>query len=314
MSYRAPGSAAQVAAPRDPQAPSHCFTIDVEEYFQVSNFDRDDQRSRWAGYESRVELGTRYLLERLGALGVRVTFFVLGWVAERHPDLVRAIAGAGHEVASHGYAHEMVTTLSPERFREDVRTGKAILEDVTGNRVLGYRAPSLTITRSTLWALPILVEEGFVYDSSVIPVVHDRYGIPGACPLTHRIDTSAGPLWEVPPSTVTVAGMRIPACGGGYLRLYPFPLFRWLLRRISASGAPIVIYVHPWEIDPDQPRLAGSRLAQFRHYRNLHKTAERIERLLQEFSFGPIREVISEIRFADSPAGWGENNEAVLSL
>jgi polysaccharide deacetylase family protein (PEP-CTERM system associated) len=274
-----------------PSTRRHCLTVDVEEHFQVSSFDSAEHRGRWDGLESRVERNTRAMLDLLAAHQARATFFVLGWVAERYPDLVRAIAAAGHEVASHGYAHEMVTDQTPDAFRRDVRRAKRLLEDITGGAVLGYRAPSFTITKTTLWALPILVEEGYRYDSSIVPIVHDRYGLPGAPAHPHAMATTGGSLWEVPPSTATLCGVTFPVGGGGYLRLYPLPFFLWLLRRVTRSGHPAVLYVHPWELDADQPRMNGSAFSRFRHYRNLDATAPRLRRLLGDFHFGPIREV-----------------------
>ena len=209
------------------------------------------------------------------------------------------IARQGHEVASHGYAHELVTTQTSARFRADVREAKAILEDLTGESVLGYRAPSFTITPDTLWAFNILVEEGYVYDSSVFPVsrvLHDRYGMPGANPWVHEVATEAGVIWEVPLSTVSLGGFRMPIAGGGYFRLFPYSLLRHLLGRVQAQGHPLVMYLHPWELDPDQPRMNGSLVSRFRHYVNLHKTEERLISLLHEFAFGPIRETIQSVR------------------
>jgi polysaccharide deacetylase family protein (PEP-CTERM system associated) len=272
----------------------HCLTVDLEEHFQVSAFDSSERRRHWEEMESRVETNTQRLLDLFAARQIRVTFVILGWVAERHPDLVRAIATGGHEIASHGYAHEVVTSQTPAKFREDVRKAKAILEGLTGGLVLGYRAPSFTITRDTTWALPILVEEGYAYDSSIVPIVHDRYGMPGANPEPHCLATTAGPLWEVPPSTVRFAGMQVPVAGGGYLRLYPFPVFQWLASRVAATQ-PLVIFVHPWELDPAQPRMPGSRFSSFRHYRNLEKTEARLRRLLDRFRFAPIREAIAPV-------------------
>jgi polysaccharide deacetylase family protein (PEP-CTERM system associated) len=270
----------------------HCLTVDVEEHFQASSFDTPELRCRWDTLESRVERNTNVVLDFLAARETQATFFVLGYVAERNPDLLRAIAAAGHEVASHGYAHEMITGQTPERFREDVRRARGILGDLTGQEIAGYRAPSFTITRKTLWALPILAEEGHAYDSSIVPVVHDRYGVPGAPAAPYRLETPSGTLYEIPPSTVSLGPTRVPVGGGGYLRLYPFPLFRWFLDRASATGDPLVLYVHPWELDPDQPRLPGSFLSRFRQYRNLDCTQERLSRLIASRRFAPIRDAI----------------------
>ncbi|MGH7229503.1 MAG: XrtA system polysaccharide deacetylase [Nitrospiraceae bacterium] len=273
----------------------HCLTFDVEEHFQVSAFESPMRRRHWDQSESRVERNTVKILELLGQRDMRATFFVLGWVAKRHPNLVQRIARSGHEIASHGYSHELITTQTPTQFREDVRRAKQILEDLIGEPVLGYRAPSFTITSETTWAFPIIVEEDYAYDSSVFPIMHDRYGLPGANPWCHRLVTDAGPLWEVPPSTVNVAGIRLPISGGGYFRLYPFRLLHWLLKRVEATGQPLVMYFHPWELDPEQPKMSGPLLSRFRHYVNLHKTEERLVRLLQDFRFGPIREVVGPI-------------------
>jgi polysaccharide deacetylase family protein (PEP-CTERM system associated) len=270
----------------------NCLTVDVEEHFHVSAFDTPELRCRWDALESRVERNTAVMLDLLAAHETQATFFILGYVAERHPNLVRAIAAAGHEVASHGYAHEMVTTQTADHFREDVRRARGILGNLTGQEIAGYRAPSFTITRRTLWALPILAEEGHAYDSSIVPVVHDRYGLPGAPATPYRLETSAGVLYEIPPSTVGLGPTRVPVGGGGYLRLYPFPLFRWLLDRASRAGVPLVLYVHPWELDPDQPRLPASLVSRFRQYRNLHCTKERLGHLLSNRRFAPIRDAV----------------------
>src|SRR6266571_5331562 len=288
----------------------HCLTFDIEEHFQVSAFDSPMRRRHWSHFESRVERNTEKLLDLLAMQDVRATFFVLGWVAERHPGLVRAIAQERHEVSSHGYAHELITAQTPATFREDVRKAKALLEDLLGLPVLGYRAPSFTIVQDTIWALPILVEEGYAYDSSIFPIQHDRYGMPGANPDCHCLSTDAGPLWEIPPSTIQIAGIRVPIAGGGYFRLFPYPLLRKLLKYVETGGQPLVMYLHPWEIDPDQPRMNGPLLARFRHYLNLHKTEDRLIHLMNEFSFGPIREAVAPIRHLyeergrDLPRDW----------
>lgn len=291
-----------------PRARAHCLTFDVEEHFQVNAFDSELRRRLWATTESRVERNTEKLLALLERHRYRATFFVLGWIAERHAALVQRIASAGHEVASHGYAHELITGLSPDTFREDVRKARKILEDVIGAPVHGYRAPSFTIVAETRWAHEVLVQEGYRWDSSVVPVVHDVYGLPGANPYVHRIDTPSGPLWELPPSTARVLGTRIAVGGGGYFRLYPYPLLRRWLRRIEASGQPLVFYLHPWELDPEQPRMEGTRLSTFRHYLNLHKVEPRLERLLDDFRFDSVRALLPGFarqaeRAQSAPAG-----------
>jgi polysaccharide deacetylase family protein (PEP-CTERM system associated) len=273
----------------------NALTFDIEDYFHVSAFQSSVPKAEWDRYESRVERNTAKLLELLAASGVRATFFVLGWVAERFPQLVKAIHGDGHEVSCHGYSHEMLSQLNPGTFRDDIHRAKGLLEDLIGCRVLGYRAPSFTVVQKTMWALPILVEEGFAYDSSIFPIRHDRYGMPHANPLCHRLLTSAGPLWEIPPSTVVIGGMRFPIAGGGYFRLLPYRLSRRLLKHVERQGVPLVMYLHPWELDPAQPRIQSSRLSRFRHYVNLDKTEKRLTQLLQDFRFGPICEVIEPI-------------------
>jgi polysaccharide deacetylase family protein (PEP-CTERM system associated) len=273
----------------------NALTIDVEEHYQVSAFERVVRYEDWDGYESRVESNTGKILNILAATGSRATFFILGWIAERHRDLVKSIHAEGHEVASHGYNHEVLTNMGPERFREDVRRSKALLEDIIACNVAGYRAPSFTIMKDTFWALPILVEEGYVYDSSIFPIFHDRYGMPSAEPYCHCLSTDAGPIWEVPPSTTQFAGIRIPIAGGGYFRLFPYLLLRRLLQNVADKGHPLVMYLHPWELDPQQPRIHGPLSSRLRHYLNLGKTEQRLIQLLNDFRFGPICEVIEPI-------------------
>jgi len=278
------------------RTPLHCLTFDVEEHFQVNAFDSAERRSAWTKAESRVERNTDKLLELLDRHRYRATFFVLGWVAERHARLIERIAAAGHEIASHGYAHELISKLTPDAFREDVRKAKKILEDVIGAPVTGYRAPSFTIMPSTRWALEVLVQEGYEWDSSVVPVIHDVYGWPGANPHSHRLATASGPLWELPPATAGLLGTRIAIGGGGHFRLYPYALVRTLLRRIEARGQPIVFYLHPWELDPYQPRMQGSPFSRFRHYLNLDRVEARLERLFDDFRFGTVRALLPALR------------------
>lgn len=268
----------------------HCLTFDIEEHFQVSRFDSPIRRRHWAAFESRVTPNTCKLLELLSRYHTRATFFVLGWVAERHPGLIKQIIECGHEIASHGYAHELVTAQTPELFRADVRKAKQLLEDLTGQPIQGYRAPGFTITRETLWALPILAEEGYTYDSSVVPIRHDHCGIPSADPWPHLRQTASGPIWEVPPSTSNLGGLRLPIAGGSYFRLLPFPLVCRLLQRIARQGRPLVVYFHAWELDPHQPHMEGTFLSRLFHYRNLDKMEYRIASLMNTFPFAPIAE------------------------
>jgi polysaccharide deacetylase family protein (PEP-CTERM system associated) len=272
----------------------NALSVDVEDYFQVSAFDGHVARERWDGLESRVCRNTERLLEIFDEASVRATFFVLGWVAERHPSLVRAIALAGHEIASHGYGHGLVYDMTPGQFREDVRRAKALLESLSGMPVLGYRAPSYSITRDSLWALDVLASEGHMYDASIFPIHHDRYGIPDAPRHAHARSVAHGTIWEFPGSTVRVAGQNLPIGGGGYFRLLPYGWTRRGIERVNRVEArPVMFYLHPWEIDPEQPRIAASVLSRFRHYRNLEKTEGRLRRLLRDFAFAPAFDVLS---------------------
>jgi polysaccharide deacetylase family protein (PEP-CTERM system associated) len=274
----------------------NCLTFDIEEHFQVAAFDSPLRRREWDSFESRVERNTEELLRLLAMKHVHATFFILGWVAERHRGLVQRIAAEGHEIASHGYAHEMITTQTRDQFREDVGKAKKILEDLVGEQVVGYRAPSFTITNATRWALEVLVEVGYRYDSSIFPIFHDRYGIPGADPWCHKVTIPSGEqLWEIPPSTANLVGVRIPVAGGGYFRLIPYSILRWFLHQVENTGHPLVMYLHPWEIDPEQPRMDGPLVSRLRHYTNLNRTSRRLTELLTDFQFAPIREVIGQM-------------------
>jgi polysaccharide deacetylase family protein (PEP-CTERM system associated) len=233
------------------------------------------------------------LLDLLAAADVRATFFVLGWVAERCPDLVRDIASAGHEVASHGWSHTPVWRLSEAAFADEVSRSRVLLEELSGQAVIGYRAPTFSITTSTLWALDVLRRAGYRYDSSIFPVHHDRYGIPDAPTAVHR---GAGGMWEVPLAVLELGGARLPVAGGGYFRLYPLWLTRWAIRRLERAGRPAVVYLHPWEFDPGQPAVPGlGRLRTFRHRVGIGRTAEKLARLLREFRFAPARTVLEQL-------------------
>jgi polysaccharide deacetylase family protein (PEP-CTERM system associated) len=271
----------------------NAMTIDVEDYFHVSAFDGVVPRSSWARLECRVERNTDRLLGIFEESGITATFFVLGWVAERYPDLVRRIAAAGHELASHGYAHRLVYDLTPSAFRDDVRRSKTLLEDAAGVAVQGYRAPSYSITPRSLWALDILIEEGFAYDASIFPIHHDRYGIPVSARHPYRLERVSGELIEVPGTTVQWGPMNLPIAGGGYFRIFPYELTSWGINRINRrEQRPAIFYLHPWEIDPEQPRLPAGLLTRFRHYRHLDVTEDRLRRLIGEFAFGPVRTVL----------------------
>ena len=269
------------------------LTVDVEDYFQVSAFAGSIPTSSWGSYESRVCRNTQRLLEIFAEERVRGTFFVLGWVAERYPELVRQIADAGHEVASHSYDHGLVYERSPRSFVNDLRRARTAIEDATGIAVTGYRAPSFSIVEQSLWALDVLIDEGYSYDSSIYPIRHDRYGIPRWPRHIQHVQRSSGQIWELPGSTVRAAGINLPVGGGGYFRLFPY---EWTRRGMQAlnggESRPAMFYIHPWEIDPDQPRMSAGALSTLRHYGNLHKTEARLRRMLKEFRFGTVNQVL----------------------
>jgi polysaccharide deacetylase family protein (PEP-CTERM system associated) len=270
---------------------TNAFSVDVEDYFHVEALASTVDRASWGRMEYRAEDSTRRLLDLLAAHHVRATFFLLGWIARRSPQLVRAIHGAGHEVACHGLNHQMVNQQSPEQFRRETIESKSLLENAIGVSVRGYRAATYSITRESLWALEILAELGFVYDSSINPIRHDLYGIPDAPRFPYR-PAGAG-LLEVPITTVELLGRRIPCGGGGYFRLLPYALFSGALRRVNRTdGQPVVFYCHPWEVDPAQPRVAGlSWKSRFRHYTNLSRMESRLTRLLRDFRWARMDEV-----------------------
>jgi polysaccharide deacetylase family protein (PEP-CTERM system associated) len=280
----------------------NAMTVDVEDYFHVSAFDRVVSRASWDRHESRVVPATQHLLDLFDRAGVRSTFFVLGWVAERFPALVREIAAGGHEIASHGYHHQLLYSLTPAQFREDVRASKSLLEQITGSPVLGYRAPSYSIIESTLWALDVLIEEGYAYDASIFPIHHDRYGIPDAERHPHVLRGSAGTLVEMPASTMRLGGVNWPIAGGGYFRVLPYAWTSWGIGRVNRTERkPIVFYVHPWELDPGQPRFDVGAARRFRHYTGLEKTTDRMRRLLREFRFTTAVDVL-DLRAAEASA------------
>jgi polysaccharide deacetylase family protein (PEP-CTERM system associated) len=266
----------------------HVFTVDLEEYFQVSLFEGVTSRAEWDSLPSRVERNADRLLELLDRHDTFATFFALGWIADRHPNLIRTIASAGHEIASHGWWHRRVRELGREEFRAELRDSKAILEDLTGGRVLGFRAPSFSIVRGSEWAFDVLLEEGYWYDSSLFPIRRRGYGYPGATPTPHVIERPAGRLLELPLATTRLLRFRAPAAGGAYLRLLPFALICRALSEHERAGESAVIYVHPWELDPDQPRMPLSGLARLRHYHGLENTLGLLERLLEEFRFTSV--------------------------
>lgn len=341
---------AETSSPIFPQETSgrNALTVDVEDYFQVSGFEDVIPRASWDTFESRVERNTDRLLEILAEAGVTATFFVLGWTAERHPALVRRIHAAGHELACHSYAHRLVYRCTAKEFREDTHRAKCLVEDLSAQPIIGYRAPSFSITRKSLWALEILAEEGFAYDSSIFPILRDRYGIPsaprypyrillgdyrasaldpvnpvallggkaagrrpmpvGGCRLPATGDDAAQQLdaaadsedsiLEIPPSTIRLLGVTLPIGGGGYLRLFRESLFHRALRHIiELERKPAVLYIHPWELDPDQPRLRGGAwVSRFRQYVHLDQAEGKLRNLLVRWRFAPIRDLLDSLR------------------
>ncbi len=283
----------------------NAFTVDVEDYYQVTAFEKHIPRERWGEYPSRVERNTQRMLDLLDRHQVRATFFILGWIAERFPQMVREIRTRGHEIACHGYWHQLIYNQTPEEFHADLRKSIRAIEDAANVRPTAYRAASFSITNITRWAHAILIEEGFTIDSSVFPIYHDRYGIPNAPRHPYRVSTSAGSLVEFPPAVLRMCRVNIPISGGGYFRLYPLRWTSFCLRWFNRSTRkPFMFYVHPWEIDPDQPRIhAASRRSKFRHYVNLASTDRKLDALLTRFRFGTLSDaVLSELPETTQPA------------
>lgn len=270
----------------------HFFTVDVEEYFQVVALSPYAPMSTWERFETRVEAAIDRLLALMAARDARGTFFTVGWVAERHPEMVRRIAAAGHELASHTYDHVRITHQSPTAFRESIRRTKQHLEDLTGAPVIGFRAPSFSIVRGTEWALDLLIEEGHRYDSSLFPVARDGYGYVGGERDPYWIDRPAGRLAEIPPATLRLLGRTLPAAGGAYFRILPPALVHAALRESESRGLPGTFYIHPWEWDPGQPRLDVPLLTRIRHYGGQSGVFARIDALLRRFRFMPIRDAL----------------------
>lgn len=279
---------------------TNALTIDVEDYFQVSAFAPHIDRAHWDTTECRVEPNMHRMLDMLARHDTKATFFTLGWLAERYPALVRRIVADGHELASHGYGHERVTDLSEAAFFNDIQSAKAILEDIGGVPVVGYRAPSFSIGASNLWALDTLERAGYRYSSSIYPVQHDHYGMPDAPRFAHQIRTG---LMEIPPTTLRVLNRNLPSSGGGYFRLFPYALSRWMLQQVNQRDAqPAIFYCHPWEIDTDQPRVKGiSAKTRFRHYVNIGRTEKRLERLIQDFRWGRMDQIFLKNRAQEVP-------------
>src|SRR5438477_8400553 len=278
---------------------AHHFTIDVEEYFQVSAFESRVARSDWKRLESRVAVQVTQLLHLLARFNVHATFFVLGWLAKRQAALVRTIARAGHEIASHSWDHARVTTQTPLVFRESIRRTKDVLEGIVGEPVVGFRAPSFSIVRGREWALDVLIEEGYRYDSSLFPIRRPGYGYAGASPDPHWLERPRGALLEIPPATLHWCGLRLPAAGGAYFRLLPYSLVQAALRQCEGRNVPGTFYIHPWEVDPAQPRVDVPWLTRLRHYGGLRRTAPQLRQLMTDFRFTAVRDtvvVLSESR------------------
>jgi polysaccharide deacetylase family protein (PEP-CTERM system associated) len=276
---------------------NNVLTFDVEEYFHAEAFAGVVRPEDWPTFGSRVVDATERLLDILDYADARATFFVLGWVADRQPGLVQEIHARGHELACHGYSHQMISRLTQQEFAEDVRRAKKVIEDIAGTRVIGYRAPTFSVTRQTLWSLEVLVEAGFRYDSSIFPIVHDRYGIPDAPRFAHRIPIvgSGCAMAELPLSTLSVFGQRLPVAGGGYFRLLPYGLTRLAIRHLNkVERQPAVVYLHPWELDRHQPRQSVGRLTWLRHSINIDETEDKLCRLLADFRFAPAAQVLAE--------------------
>ena len=274
-----------------PSRPSALLSVDVEDYFQVEAFADRVDRANWDEYPSRVESNTHHILDLFDEFGVKATFFTLGWVAERFPALVREIVRRGHEPACHSYWHRLIYKLSQEEFREDTHRAKGLIEDAAGVAVYGYRAPSFSVMKKSLWALDTLAELGFHYDSSIFPIQHDVYGMPEAPRVPFCVDTEAGPMAEFPMTTFRWMGDRnFPIGGGGYLRIFPFWMTRFGVRKAVENGVPLNTYLHPWEIDPGQPKLEGRLTSRLRHYTNLKRTAGRLRKLSQMVSFTSFRD------------------------
>lgn len=279
------------------------LSFDVEEHFQVAAFWSVARRREWNRLASRVENSSMKIAELLSEHSTKATFFVLGWVAERHPELVKRLAQQGHEIASHGYGHELVHTQTPTEFRQDVRRSKQILEDLIGRQVAGYRAPSFSISSRTPWAIPVLIEEGYQYDSSIYNRFRVTQGSPVARDGAYQLETEAGTIWEVSPSTMNACGLQLPVAGGGYFRLLPYAVSKMFLRSLERQGSQLVMYLHPWELDPEQPRMEGPLLSKVRHYLNLSKTEQRLRWLLRDFTFSPINQVVQHVRYTFQKQG-----------
>jgi polysaccharide deacetylase family protein (PEP-CTERM system associated) len=279
----------------------NALTVDVEDYFQVSAFAKIVKHDDWDNYPLRVEKNTHRLMDIFDEAQIKATFFVLGWVAERNRNLISEIAKRGHEIACHGFSHQLIYNQTREVFREETIYSKSLLEDIAQAPVRGYRAASYSITKNSLWALDIIAEAGFDYDSSIFPVRHDRYGMPDAEEVPHILQTPKGhSLVEYPLSTAKIFNYKLPIAGGGYFRLYPYILTRAGLRQVNSHQQPFIFYLHPWEIDPDQPKIKAGWFSRFRHYNNLEKCESRLQLLLQDFRFGTAWQVLGSLGLVEA--------------
>lgn len=276
---------------------NNTFTVDVEDYFQVEAFSQNIDRNDWNIYECRVEKNTDIILKLLDDNNIKATFFTLGWIAKNYPSVVKKIAQQGHEIASHGMNHQLIYNQSPDVFRIETKESKSLLEDLCQTEVIGYRAATYSIIQKSIWALDILAEEGFKYDSSIFPMRHDKYGIADANPVPHTLETPSGyKIVEFPISTVKTKFATFPVAGGGYFRIFPYFYTRWGLNKLNKNNQPFVFYIHPWELDPEQPRIEGATLfTKFRHYTNIKKTHARLSMLMRDFNFSTMRDVLTHL-------------------
>lgn len=297
MSEALPANSGQASFSR----PGHMLSFDVEEYFQVEAAAARLPAKEWELWPDRLAPAVDQILELLDEYRAKATFFVLGWVAEHQPEIVRRIACAGHEIASHGVSHRMLHGMTPQEFRGELTDSRSRLEDLGGRPVVGFRAPTFSVTTRTSWALDVLAEMGFLYDSSIFPIRHDRYGVPGAPRWAHWArGPGGGRILEIPPLVLRIAGWNVPIGGGGYLRLFPVRLVTCALRAAERAGWPGMIYVHPWELDPGQPELPMSRLSRWRHRVGLSRTDRKLRHLLRQFAFHPVRDMLPSLQVADA--------------
>lgn len=294
----------------------NAMSIDVEDYFHVAALSGAIPRSQWDSMEYRAEGNTERLLEVFATADIKATFFILGWVARRSPALIRQIQAAGHEIACHGMSHKLIYTQSLQEFTQETRDAKSLLEDITGVQVRGYRAATYSITRRSLWALDVLCEAGFLYDSSIFPIKHDLYGIPDAPQIPTRMTApNGGKIIEFPMSTVSMFGVRLPVSGGGYFRLLPYALLRAGLRKLNLElQRPFVFYLHPWEIDPEQPRIEVGLRSRLRHYTNLKRCEQRLRQLLSEFRFTTVHDVLENTGLLESERVAAPSDAALACL